>query len=73
MHIRKVKDTDTGGRPTSLDDPVKLKSIKNCSTLNPKGEKACFASSNLPLFPVINHSCITICKTIRLMNKPIIE
>lgn len=29
MHVRKVKDTDTGGRPTSIDDPVRLRSIKN--------------------------------------------
>ncbi len=29
LHVRKVKDVDTGGRPTSLDDPIKLKSIKN--------------------------------------------
>lgn len=29
IHIRKVKDIDTGGRPTSLDEPIKLKSVLN--------------------------------------------
>ena len=29
IHIRKVKDIDTGGRPTSLDEPIRLKSIIN--------------------------------------------
>lgn len=29
IHVRKVKDIDTGGRPTSLDDPIRLRSIKN--------------------------------------------
>lgn len=29
MHVRKVKDVDTGGRPTSIDAPVALRSIKN--------------------------------------------
>ena len=24
LHIRKVRETETGGRPTSLDDPYKL-------------------------------------------------
>lgn len=28
LHVRKVKDTQTGGRPTITDDPVKLKAIK---------------------------------------------
>tara|TARA_E500000318_G_scaffold105680_1_gene112852 strand:+ start:1318 stop:2226 length:909 start_codon:yes stop_codon:yes gene_type:complete len=29
LHIRKVKDIDTGGRPTPIDNPIKLKSIVN--------------------------------------------
>jgi len=29
IHIRKVKDIDTGGRPTPIDEPIKLKSILN--------------------------------------------
>lgn len=28
LHIRKIKDTQTGGRPTIVDDPVVLKAIK---------------------------------------------
>jgi hypothetical protein len=28
IHVRKVKDNQTGGRPTIVDDPVKLKTIK---------------------------------------------
>jgi len=53
MHIRKVKDTDTGGRPTSLDDPVKLKSIKNnvgfeFDGINPILDNADFQLKKLP-------------------------
>jgi hypothetical protein len=29
IHIRKVKDVDTGGRPTPIDSPIKLKSLIN--------------------------------------------
>lgn len=29
IHIRKVKDIDTGGRPTSIDSPIKMKSLPN--------------------------------------------
>lgn len=29
IHVRKVKDIDTGGRPTSLDNPIKLRSVRN--------------------------------------------
>ena len=29
IHVRKVKDIDTGGRPTPLTEPIKLKSILN--------------------------------------------
>lgn len=28
VHVRKIKDTETGGRPTSLDNPVKLEMYK---------------------------------------------
>ncbi len=29
IHVRKIKDVDTGGLPTSIDDPIILKSVKN--------------------------------------------
>tara|TARA_R110002153_G_scaffold129198_1_gene277853 strand:- start:2033 stop:2944 length:912 start_codon:yes stop_codon:yes gene_type:complete len=29
IHIRKVKEIETGGRPTSLSDPIKLKALPN--------------------------------------------
>lgn len=29
IHTRKIKDTDTGSRPTPMDEPIKLKSILN--------------------------------------------
>jgi|TARA_B110000305_G_scaffold226527_1_gene274245 archaellum biogenesis ATPase FlaH len=29
IHVRKVKDVDTGGRPTSIDSPIVLRSVKN--------------------------------------------
>lgn len=29
IHVRKVKDIDSGGRPTSLDEPIRLKSLLN--------------------------------------------
>jgi len=29
IHIRKVKETESGGRPTPLDNPIRLKSLKN--------------------------------------------
>jgi hypothetical protein len=29
IHVRKVKDIDTGGRPTPIDDPIMLKSLIN--------------------------------------------
>ena len=28
IHVRKIKDNQTGGRPTIVDDPVKLKTVK---------------------------------------------
>ena len=29
IHVRKVKDVDTGGRPTPIDDPIKIRSVRN--------------------------------------------
>jgi hypothetical protein len=29
IHVSKVKETQTGGRPTPMDNPIKLKSIVN--------------------------------------------
>jgi len=29
IHVRKVKEVETGGKPTSLDEPIRLKSIIN--------------------------------------------
>jgi|TARA_R110001592_G_scaffold42417_3_gene137738 hypothetical protein len=29
IHVRKVKETETGGRPTSIDDPIKLRALVN--------------------------------------------
>lgn len=29
LHVRKIKDTETGGRPTSVDEPVKFEMYKN--------------------------------------------
>jgi hypothetical protein len=29
IHVRKIKDLDTGGRPTNLDEPVRLTSLPN--------------------------------------------
>jgi hypothetical protein len=29
VHIRKVKEVETGGRPTPLDEPVRFRSIPN--------------------------------------------
>jgi energy-coupling factor transporter ATP-binding protein EcfA2 len=29
IHVRKIKDMDSGGRPTSLDAPIKMRSVKN--------------------------------------------
>jgi len=29
VHVRKVKDVDTGGRPTPIDDPIKIRSVRN--------------------------------------------
>jgi KaiC/GvpD/RAD55 family RecA-like ATPase len=29
IHVRKIKDIDTGGKPTIMDEPIKLRSVKN--------------------------------------------
>ena len=29
IHVRKVKEVETGGRPTSMDEPIQLRSMKN--------------------------------------------
>lgn len=29
IHVRKVKDVDTGGRPTPIDEPIKMRSVRN--------------------------------------------
>ena len=29
IHVRKVKEVETGGRPTPLDFPLPLRSVKN--------------------------------------------
>jgi hypothetical protein len=29
IHVRKVKDIETGGRPSSLNEPIRLESMKN--------------------------------------------
>ena len=29
IHVRKVKETETGGRPTNIDEPIRLKALRN--------------------------------------------
>jgi len=29
LHVRKVKEVETGGRPTSIDEPIRLKALRN--------------------------------------------
>lgn len=53
IHVRKVKDVDTGGRPTSIDDPIKLRSIVNnvgfeIDGVNPIKSKEDFSIKELP-------------------------
>ena len=50
IHIRKVKDNDTGGRPTPIDKPITLKSIKNNVGFELNGKKIL----NLALVEQIN-------------------
>ena len=37
IHVRKVKETETGGRPTSIDDPIKLRALVNNVGFSIKG------------------------------------
>ena len=50
IHIRKVKDNDTGGRPTPIDKPIMMKSIKNNVGFEINGKK----TLNLALVEQIN-------------------
>ncbi len=50
IHIRKIKDNDTGGRPTPIDTPIVLKSIKNNVGFELNGKKIL----NLALVEQIN-------------------
>lgn len=38
LHIRKIKDTDTGGRPTPMDSPVKLEMYKGGTAFKERKE-----------------------------------
>ena len=38
IHVRKVKDVDTGGRPTSLDHPIRMRSVPNNVGFSIEGE-----------------------------------
>tara|TARA_Y100000114_G_scaffold144846_1_gene153886 strand:- start:1179 stop:2084 length:906 start_codon:yes stop_codon:yes gene_type:complete len=49
VHIRKVKNTDSGGRPTPIDNPIKLKSIKNNVGFSLEGnEQSILKTLNIP-------------------------
>jgi hypothetical protein len=39
IHIRKVKEVETGGRPTPIDNPIKMKSIPNNVGFEVEGKK----------------------------------
>jgi hypothetical protein len=39
IHVRKVKEVETGGRPTSIDNPIRLKSIPNNVGFEINGKK----------------------------------
>ena len=39
IHVRKVKEVETGGRPTPIDDPIRLKSIINNVGFTCQGSK----------------------------------
>lgn len=36
LHVRKIKDTETGGRPTSLDSPIKFEMYKGATAFREK-------------------------------------
>ena len=38
LHIKKIKDVDTGGRPTPMSDPIRLESVKNNVGFNVEGK-----------------------------------
>lgn len=38
IHVRKIKDTETGGKPTSLDGPVKLEMYKGQAAFKERSE-----------------------------------
>ena len=38
LHIKKIKDVDTGGRPTPLEDPIRLESVLNNVGFNIEGK-----------------------------------
>ena len=38
LHIKKIKDVDTGGRPTPMEDPIRLESIRNNVGFNIEGK-----------------------------------
>ena len=39
IHVRKVKEVETGGRPTAIDNPIRMKSIPNNVGFEIKGKK----------------------------------
>ena len=38
LHIKKIKDVDTGGRPTPMEDPIRLESVLNNVGFNIEGK-----------------------------------
>lgn len=42
IHVRKIKDTETGGRPTPLDIPIKFEMIKGGSAFRERNELSAF-------------------------------
>jgi hypothetical protein len=38
IHVRKIKDMDSGGRPTSLDSPIMMRSVQNNVGFTLRGE-----------------------------------
>lgn len=53
LHVRKVKDTQTGGRPTIVDDPVKLRTMKGYFGLFDENGKSPIIKTGLP--PITNN------------------
>lgn len=48
IHVRKIKDTQTGGRPTPKDEPVKLKMIKGYFGFFDENGMSPLVSTSLP-------------------------